>query len=65
MEKNKMYCESCKFWGSYYGGECTQIGEYETGDKKFDLYMYALDDTGLDVALITGPKFGCIHHVEK
>ena len=67
-----MNCKNCKFWEYHNTGreswhscgmvDCTELG-YKVADDAFSLYAEALDNSGLETGLITGPMFGCIKFV--
>lgn len=61
-------CDTCKFWGKEHHAE--------TENRKFckhrkldpDVYEgmdFATVYDGIDSLIMTGPKFGCIHHEPK
>lgn len=57
-------CKDCKWWGRVYPFVCDIItdayrGERMEGDS-FALDAWALDDSGLECQLRTGPLFGCV-----
>ena len=61
------HCENCRWWGVDYEGVCDLP---DTVDKHkysivFDIMATALDDSGLEAQLITGPDFGCVLFAEK
>ena len=62
------HCDTCKWWKD---GECDLVDYSECNfsfhthsETLFGITAEVLDDSGLDVRLRTGPKFGCIHHKE-
>ena len=67
-------CKTCCHWSNRWsrrdgGGECDRPKWIDDGDTvgavDASLYVHALDDSGLDVAMITGPLFGCVQYQEK
>ncbi len=68
------YCEDCKFWqrGSYGGtqrlGACTNKEKLKRGyhinvEEILDDEAIIENDEGW--AIMTGPKFGCVHFTKK
>ena len=56
-------CERCKWWGREYPGACDFVDTlHATKDEAsmFTIKAWALDDSGLETRLITGPQFSCI-----
>ena len=61
-------CKDCKYWGTYYERACDRVGDMHTErtpDSSFEIEATALDDSGLEVQLLTGPDFGCVQFVQK
>jgi hypothetical protein len=60
-------CKTCKYWGVYIKRSCDREGTIYDQSNQDDFYVEAdaLDDTGLESFLMTGPNFGCIHHEPK
>jgi len=59
-------CEACEAWGRYKPGACDRISDMSnSGDDSFDVEFETLDDSGLNVWLETGPKFGCVQFRPK
>lgn len=62
-------CSTCVHWESTnrYPGDptkiCGRVDQWKS-DIVFQLWARADDDSGLQVALETGPDFGCILHLE-
>lgn len=63
-------CKYCEYWKMqhYDSGTRSEMGcEYDVWPNKeqpntaFRIEVSALDDSGLEAVLITGPDFGCIH----
>lgn len=56
-------CQNCRFWGHYRKGECDRVGGLFSDDPgtSFDVVARVLDDSGLSIGLVTGPRFGCLH----
>ena len=63
-------CKNCQFWLEFNYGrdgithECSfpDWGTYNSKPEadSFTLYADALDDSGLQCGIITGPEFGCL-----
>jgi hypothetical protein len=54
-------CDQCKWWGRYRGGQCDRVDRFgDEPGRTFEIWFSALDDSGLQLGLETGPKFGCI-----
>lgn len=65
-----MHCKDCKYWQS--NGFCDAINNHDPGfgwkqnpDIEFSIKCVVNDDSGLDVWLKTGPKFGCIRFEKR
>jgi len=66
-------CKTCKYWSDRYKidkgvSDCGFIDTISaTKDRKtyVDIEATAHDDSGLQVALMTGEDFGCVHHKGK
>lgn len=67
-------CKTCKFWrDTVYNAanktaDCGYIGIWpEPKDKttSVEIVVDVHDDSGLNVKLVTGENFGCVHHQEK
>ena len=56
-------CSRCKWWGREYAGVCSFVDTIHA-DKDaatvFTIKAWALDDSGLETRLMTGPEFGCV-----
>lgn len=60
------YCKDCKFWGVVYSGVCDKEKRIQSDpESTFEIEAFALDDSGLEANLVTGPMFGCVHFVKK
>jgi hypothetical protein len=64
-------CKTCSHWSKHTRkeliGECNLV-DYELNSNSkplFYLDVYADDDSGLNVMLMTSEDFGCIRHQEK
>jgi hypothetical protein len=76
-----MNCKNCSHWndGTRLGkyGECEKAGQsspeswrdmglHDKADPDtFEVQAVASDDSGLNIAFITGPEFGCVHFSGK
>lgn len=60
-------CITCKYWGVDFEGVCDLVDTLTARepDTCFYIEVKADDDQGLEVRLVTGPHFGCIHYKEK
>lgn len=67
-------CKDCKYWESYWDGRKTWntcevadwVGQTDAiADDAIALYADALDDSGLEAGMKTGPMFGCIKFVAR
>lgn len=65
-QKAERVCKNCRYWGAYDEGCCDFIESIEgelvaesTGSQIFVRHIN--DDSGLSVALKTGPNFSCPH----
>jgi len=66
-------CKTCKWWKEeeqVYSDHAHMVCDYvdtihNEGSSSFEVYAEALDDSGMEIALVTGPDFGCIHWEEK
>jgi len=60
------FCKDCKFWGRYRDGSCDR-GDYaqDAPGTEFEFDYSVLDDSGLDIWIVTGPNFGCLHFENK
>ncbi len=68
------HCKDCKYWEAHFDGRKTwhtcEGADCATYDQKifddsFAIYAEALDDSGLQYGLKTGPMFGCIKFEQK
>lgn len=67
------YCKDCKHWyiasGHTHWNTCEAVDSAEHDEKipedGFALYADALDDSGLESGLKTGPLFGCLKFQPK
>lgn len=58
-------CKTCKWWGIDASGCCGFVDTLHAvadAGTMIRMDVTALDDSGLEVDLRTGPEFGCIHH---
>ncbi len=68
-------CKTCKFWGKPKKAgmlglsniaDCDMVNNIiPEVDKTFEIDASADDESNMNVALITGENFGCIHHEAK
>lgn len=64
-------CDTCKYWKASYlkkGKMCCDFIDTISAEKppsNVELEATASDDSGLMAELVTGPKFGCVHHQSK
>jgi hypothetical protein len=58
-----MFCKNCKYWDKKNKGICVMEGfaDISLDSSAFEVVFQAGDDQGLEMALRTGPDFGCIH----
>lgn len=52
-------CKTCLYWKDKR--YCDYVNIQDGGNKQFFIDVYVLDDSGLEVTLLTGPDFGCCH----
>jgi hypothetical protein len=63
-------CETCKYWNISYNvvnniSDCDRVDCTSDNAKSFKIDVFVHDDSGLDVVLMTGKDFGCIHYDKK
>lgn len=68
-------CSTCKYWvGGYLSyrqkHSLKNICDLANGNNLPDrvgleILSYAMDDSGLNTELVTGPDFGCVNHSSK
>lgn len=61
-------CKTCLYWGTVFGkfktvSDCDKINDnYANKNLSFELTIQVHDLSNLNVRLMTGCDFGCIHH---
>jgi hypothetical protein len=65
-------CDTCKFWFATVmnpkdgTADCDMVDTIQRDKASMvEIDVQVHDDSGLWVKLMTGPKFGCVHHQKK
>ena len=60
-------CGNCKHWERQSDklGVCDGVDYDQTEGATFEISIHVLDDSGLEVRLITGRDFGCNHFISR
>lgn len=64
MENDKT-CKSCRWWSGSERCDVVDTLLAEVPATLFVIKVHVADDTGLNVAVHTGPDFGCVLHAPR